>query len=329
MPKYYLLNNYLVYDHSNGDRKSKKKYYKETGNKPPKNFSFLKISKDLEVRVVFYDIDIGHFLIKAPSRREAYGIANAIRGFLGLICGWLPADRSSSAFFLLELNKIPKPSWTKTDLVNELRRTHKLFITVDEEIILAELSGGYIVNRRDFNYLSSFVSAAINAPNLNGAIRHLLESRFLFDGFMTGSYYTSHYSRDRKAIPRWVIQKRQLEDGYRYELAFLAAFKGIERFFSVSRFKKHDIPKLFKRLSYEDVTEKTKYVRFHEIFRGKSREITYGEYLKYLLDIRNAVAAHSNANPPEDLILSEDNLFEVQLFLTELISKAIPKNQKE
>jgi hypothetical protein len=47
------------------------------------------------------------------------------------------------------------------------------------------------------------------------------------------------------------------------------------------------------------------------------------------LDLRNIVAAHGNRNPPECAKLIEDNVFEIQLFLQELLSKAIYARKQE
>ena len=38
--------------------------------------------------------------------------------------------------------------------------------------------------------------------------------------------------------------------------------------------------------------------------------------------MRNIVAAHGNIRPPKDFWISEDNVFEIQVFLSELILKA-------
>src|SRR2546427_11662700 len=106
---------------------------------------------------------------------------------------------------------------------------------------------------------------------------NLLESRMLFCGYATGSYYLAHYSRDRRATSRREMEKRYLENRYRYETAFLAAFKGIERYFKNSNFNKFQIRSLFSNVSYKNVGADIKFTRFHEIFLGLSKSTIYAE----------------------------------------------------
>jgi len=173
--------------------------------------------------------------------------------------------------------------------------------------------------------MSKFIKKAWNNDALIGAFNHLLESRFLFCGFMTGSYYTCHYRVDRKATPKWEIEKRYYEDRYRFESAFLAAFKGIERFFGELNMKEKNIPKILARYPNPNINEKTIYYRAHEIFSGLPEKVTYGNLLSHFLKLRNAAAAHGNKKPAADCILIEDHIFEIQLFLIELLDKEISK----
>ncbi len=59
------------------------------------------------------------------------------------------------------------------------------------------------------------------------------QSAQVFGYFPNLSYHYSHYSRDVKWNNKLVYIKKYLEDKITYETAFLAAFKGIERFFRV------------------------------------------------------------------------------------------------
>ena len=140
---------------------------------------------------------------------------------------------------------------------------------------------------------------------------------------MPGSYYSSNYIWERKKLTRWDLEKRYLEMRPRYEVAFLAAFKAIERFLRVNDIKKHSLEKSFKKLPYPNVKCSSKYSRFHEIFSGLPKRTTNGEIIGHFLNIRNIVAAHANQNPPPRFIVSEDSLFEIQLFVKHLIFGAL------
>jgi hypothetical protein len=157
----------------------------------------------------------------------------------------------------------------------------------------------------------------------------MLESRFLFCGFMVGSYYGCHYVNDRRAVPGWEIEKRYFESRYRYETAFIAAFKGIERLFGVNQIKKSNLETVLETRRTFGIAPETRYTRYHEIFSGHEKHLTYSDLLAHFLDLRNIVAAHGNRNPPECAKLIEDNVFEIQLFLQELLSKAIYARKQE
>jgi hypothetical protein len=329
MARYYLLTGYLIKASHKGNnislpsmpRKSAEKIYRKQGipvPPKPKNYSLLKISSNLEIKVVYTDLNYGHLLIRASSRREAYSIAFAIIGYFGNFVGW-PSEYVRLGYFLPEFNRMPNPSWTRSDLLRALREVDYRA----NELSIPELTTGTHVDEQVLQYMASFVKCIYRDPDLLEALNHLTESRYHFFGFMTGSYYHFHYSRERPSMPKWEQEKRYLENRYRYETAFITCFKGIERFFRVNDFKKGEIPSLFKNINYQDVSLDTEYVRYHEIFSGKPKKISYGELLKRFLIIRNVAAAHGNRTPPKDFMVTEDNIFEIQLFLQELISNAV------
>ena len=125
MRTYYLLLGYLIPAYiphggyirlrSEVSEHDKRQYYESTDMSLPRNYTLLKAGR-LELKVVYHNVDEGHLLIKAPSRREAYSVANIVRGFLSNLWGWFPDDRSDT-FFLQELTKVPQPNWSKDDLM--------------------------------------------------------------------------------------------------------------------------------------------------------------------------------------------------------------------
>jgi len=328
MGTYYLLLGYLipVYTSHGGSihlrpeipERDKRQYYENMNMPLPKNYTLLKEGR-LELKVVYYNVDEGQLLIKAPSRREAYSVANAIRGFLSNVEGLFPDDRGGT-YFLQELTKVPQPNWSTEDVIKSLKAN----LTYPHDVFLEEeLTKGYVVDRDTLINLVKFLPSLIRDTDLRESLGHLLESRFLVCGFMTGSYYTCHYRADRSAMSRGELEKIYLENCHRFETAFIAAFKGVERYFRVNQIKEDRIDRLFRNIKYDGVTFNSTYKRHFEIFAELPENTSYGELISHLLKIRNAVAAHGNKQPPKDLIVSEDSILEIQEFLAELISKAL------
>lgn len=328
MRTYYLLLGYLipVYVSHGGyyrlrtdiPEHDKREYYGSVNVSLPRNYTLLKVD-GLELKVVYYNVDEGRLLIKAPSRREAYSVANAIRGLLGNVEGLFPDDRSDT-FYLQELTKVPQPNWSTEDVIKSLKAD--LTYTLDM-FLEGELTKGYVVDRDTLINLVKYLPLVIQDKHLRESLDHLLESRFLVCGFMTGSYYTCHYKADRFAKSHSELEKMYLENCHRYESAFVAAFKGIECYFRVNQIKEDRIDRLFRNIKYDGVTFNSTYKRHFEIFAGLRENTSYGELISHFLRIRNAVAAHGNRQPPKDLIVSEDSILEIQEFLSELISKTL------
>ncbi len=66
-----------------------------------------------------------------------------------------------------------------------------------------------------------------------------------------------------------------------------------------------------------------KLVALAEIFSGYASSESYEGMIRHFLDIRNAVAAHANPSPPRRFMLSEDSIYELQLFVAELGARAL------
>ena len=302
MRRYYLLMGYLIPAYSI-DKLNRAKHKKS------QTHVFLKLSPKKSIYISFHDLsENGHFLIKANSRKDAYYIADIIRGFYTIFYGWL-ATQNDITFYLEEFQKIPKTNWGEKGMIEAMKESYPF------------IKSGCIISKDSLNDLKDFISKVYNDPDLCESMNHLLESRFLFNGFMTDSYYYFDYPREREHVPKWIMHKKYFENKYRYETAFVAAFKGIERYFKVNGFKKTEIRNLFNSVNYNNVTFDTTYTRWYEIFLGAHKKISYGKLLNHFLVLRNAVAAHGNKKPPIPLI--EDNIYEIQLFLVELISKAV------
>ncbi len=327
MSKYYLLSSYHVpIFHGNNEFpaqvglqvsvREKLAFYEQMGVKV-KNKPLLKLTSETKIGIVYHNADFGHFLITSADRATAYHVANLIRGFLGVFCGKTPDD-SRSDYFLQELNEIPQPIWTESDLLSALKK----FNSKNHEFAVRKLFGGNIIFKQELIQMALFLKQIYQQSNIHESLDHLLESRLLFYGYMVGSYLDAYYFIEREKIDDWEMEKRYFENKYRYETAFVAAFKGIERYFNNSFIKKSNISTLFDSVNYEYVTFDTIYERSHEVFLKLPENIKYGDVIKHFLNIRNCTAAHGNKNPPKDFWVSEDNVFEIQRFLKELIWKA-------
>lgn len=327
MAIYYLVADYLVpmyIEHegtmalTNCKPDERREYYTERGLNLPKNYTIARLAPRTSVRVVFFDIDHGLFLITASNQSTAYRVLRALAGFFYLTIGEAPcSDRSLPK--LSELQRMPNANWTREKLVEELReRSSEIGPTS-----VYDLYSGRVVPQHEMRLLGPGIEAIYPNAHLVEALCHLGHSRYLFYGFMEGSYYYCHYKHDRTALSHHQMQKKYFENRERYELSFISAFKGIERLLKVGQIKKREIDLKLRALDTPDILPETKYRRWHETFLGHKRFITYSAIVKHFLDIRNVVAAHANPSPPEQFLISEDSLIEIQLFLLELCSKVI------
>lgn len=137
---------------------------------------------------------------------------------------------------------------------------------------------------------------------------------------MSGSYYYSHYRHDRGRLTDEQMALRYFEHRHRYELAFIAAFKALESVLRTTQIQDNRVEHLLTDLQDGRATADSPYERFHETFRGKPKQSTFGEMVRHFLKLRNVVAAHSNPRAPSEFKLSEDSIFELQAFIRTLCS---------
>jgi len=258
------------------------------------------------------------FLIEAPNQTTAYRVLRALDGFFYLANGEAPSlDRSIPK--LNELKKLPNCNWTRDKLIEELRERN---IEINPTNVY-EFHSGWVVPQYDIRLLGPGIEAIYPNVHLVEALSYLGHSRYLFYGYMVGSYYHCHYKHDRNELSRHQMQKKYLENRERYELSFVSAFKGIERIFKVGQIRKREIGDRLVGLGIPDIQPETMYRRWHETFSGYKKDISYSDIIKHFLDIRNTVAAHANPSPPDHFLISEDSLIEVQLFLSELCENVL------
>jgi hypothetical protein len=293
-------------------------YYRKIGFPMPRNFTVCRIDAKTVIRGAYYDRDRGLLMIQAPSRRRAYEVGEALNGHFSVFMGY-EQDPTRDGFWLQECRRVPRAEWSEQDFLNNLLNPDPY----EPERALHDLQSGYGLQFHHLDHLARYLPALAGSATLTRALMHFRESRQLFFGFMVGSYYHSHYRHERREAPRWLMEKRYYEQKTRYELAFVAAFKAIESFFGVPMLKEGNLDAAFARLPFPLVAPDKLYRRRHEVFSRFRVRITYRDLILHFLKLRNAVAAHANPSPPPHFLLSEDNLFEIQLFVTHLIGGAL------
>lgn len=298
------------------------KFYRSSATKPPSTRErvFLRKRGIGSLSVFVFDVDAALILIKATSQKKAYLIADSIKAFFSVFAGkYFPLDRSFES--LVEIAAMPTPTMTITQILDTYRQISPY--SVDTEWLARELSSGVYVTDEEIEWACNLTSRVLDDFRFVHALQHLAQSHYLFAGFMVGSYYDSHYRHDRRAERAYFREKKYLENRTRYDLAFLSAFRSIEATLGKCNFSKRDIPALLDALDKKHATtfSTSQWHSFHEIFSGGKKKVPYCDIIAKHLLLRNAVAAHGNTQPPFDI--TEDNVFEIQMLASSMISQVI------
>jgi hypothetical protein len=202
---------------------------------------------------------------------------------------------------------------------NELTHGASRFSELDWQ----RLWSGTQLDASHLKVLPAAMDVAMRDQRIREALVHFGQSRSLFDGYMVGSYYHSHYAPERRAMRKIEVERSYFEDRARFELAIVAAFKAVEAMFGGVQIRENKLDKEFNSIPYARITPRARYRRYHEIFRGERRTASYRDMILHFLHIRNATAAHSNRTPPPALMVTEDTVYEIQWFVSELILQAL------
>lgn len=302
----------------NSTTSERKQMREQQGLPSPQNFRLCSLGRRSSVRVVYYLYDYGRLMVTAPSLIRAYEVARAVLGCFVLIRGAVRDDDE----LLMEVTAIPKSSWDEERLLAALKDTG-----MAEDTALRALLSGTGLSAHDLRYLKTYLPSIVNQRRLHRCLSHLGLSRFLFYGYMSGSYYSSHYRHDRKNTPAAMLRREYFEHQERYELAFLAAFKALEAFFDVAQIKTPQIAHLFANSPFANVIAASIYDRKHETFRKFRKKAPFDEMLEHYLTVRNATAAHANRTPPTHLMVTADTVYEIQRFVKVLCSLALPDQE--
>lgn len=285
-------------------------------------YTLLRIKPKGTLRVVFCGGPAGNLLLSGLDEESAFEVIDAIEGYLALTEGWVRGDSDLPSFYALA--RVPNRSWNDERLLLELQQESPDLSDLQAKIQVKQIRSGIALHDAQQHNLQQYVTRIMDNPSLRESLRYFRESRRTFNGYMTGSYYHFHYRHDRRSM-----RARQLERKYRhyraqYETAFVAAFKALERLLGVNQIRNQS-DSLLDCLKPDVIRSNASYRRMHEIFRELPQDTTYGEMAAHFLQIRNIVAAHANRSPPTKFAISEDNLYEIQYFLSDLYYAVIGK----
>jgi hypothetical protein len=251
-------------------------------------------------------------MIVAQSQRKAYLLGNGLKAILTCFQGLPPVENMSG--YLLEFTNSPSIDMCDEDIANLINPPFGGDRSINQTMI-CEIGTGTGIDHVQMRSACEVLDTAIDNNNLLDALMHLDYSLTLVWGDMTGSDYESHYSRDRKEACRYTMERQYLENRFRYDSAFVSAFRGIECILGKPHFRRHEIVNLLLRVDkrYGSNFNSGKYRSWHELFSSRRKYWRFSELIAKYLDLRNAVSAHGNPSPPH--IVMEDQVFEIQYLL--------------
>lgn len=341
--KCFLVNGYIpsahppvVHEHGYSDvgfgknedetRDTKAHKYQEAGIAIPRlgETTFLRHPKIGRISLFVYGAYDAFIMIVSTSQRNGYLLGNALRAAITCFHGHPPLDQDSG--YLLELGKVPDEDLSHDDLVTQILREGSWH---EETSLRQELISGTHLDLFELREGCAIVTKILDYPRLLDAMLHLEYSMSLVWGFMVGSYYESHYKRDRKKLSRYQMERIYLENRFRYDAAFVSAFRGIECVLDKPHFKKGQIPAMLSALDAEFGTDfsKSRHRSWHEVFSSQRLWWEYKNLLSYYLTLRNAVSAHGNPSPPH--IVMVDQVLEIQYLLATMLDDIIVTRKEQ
>jgi hypothetical protein len=267
-------------------------------------------------------------LVTARSQRKAYLIATAFRAAATCILGQSPSGDSDA--YLFELCSVPTKNMRRKDIVRSILQVGDAEMEPDIGVQMTIWSGTSL-SHDQVAHACSISREALARPVILDALRHLGYSCTLHSGFMTGSFYQCHYSRDRRYIAHYAVERDYYENRFKYDMAFVSAFRGIECVLGKPHFKKNEVSELLANTDrqYDTSFAVQRHRSWHEVFSSKKKWWRYSDLIEYYLKLRIAVSAHGNPSPPH--IVSEDQVFEIQYLLRSMISRilVVPNQEGE
>ena len=313
---------------SNPTRRQMARRYKEADVPlPPLGEKvFLRVPQHGRLAVFVHGAYEAFILIAARSQRRAYLVANAFRAAITCFHGLTPLDYDDA--YLLELASAPKPDMSRRDLARSIEQRDEDDRDPDIALEMA-IGAGTILNHIQITSACEVVRQAMTQPVILDALLHLEYSRTLVWGFMVGSFYEAHYSQDRREFSHYELERTYLENRFRYDSAFVSAFRGIECVLGKPHFKKTQIRGLLSKADrrYDTTFSSQRHRSWHEVFSTRKKWWSYADLIAYYLKLRNAVSAHGNPSPPHTVM--EDQVFEIQYLLHAMIADIlIPEHRR-
>lgn len=208
--------------------------------------------------------------IRSRSMKKAYEVAHAIWSFFAVAFGRYAAD--IDAPMLMELASEPKDGCSVDELYN----------LADE----FEDQRGDRPRWRTELGLSDLEYLREDMPRLFCDVSLRQAGRYLTDSYKT---FERHLERYPLRGTRRAKDRDYYENQTRMELAFLSAFKGVERLLRTNQLHGDRIKKAFEKRPTL-MADKTYRVRYE----SGPRIRTYAAMVEHLLGIRNKVAGHAN-----------------------------------
>jgi hypothetical protein len=300
-------------------RRQMARRYKEAGVPLPAlgETVFLRVPGCGRISVFVHGPYEAFILIAARSQRKAYLLGNAFRAVTTCFQGQTPCNNYDA--YLLEIDGGPKPDMSHRDLARAIEPPSLSGREPDIQLEMA-LGSGTGLDHFQLARASDIAGQAMSRPAILDALLHLEYSRILVWGFMVGSFYESHYRRDRREFSRYELERAYLENRFRYDSAFVSAFRGIECVLGKPHFKRAHIPALLVSTDrrYGTTFASGRHRSWHEVFSTRKKWWGYVDIVAYYLKLRNAVSAHGNTSPPH--IVMEDQVFEIQCLLQSMLT---------
>ena len=115
------------------------------------------ISKDIKLRIVYFDYGIGKVLVSATGLQKAYQLARAFQAFLTIICEIIPNEGRSNDF-LIEVLRIPRYDWTDKDLASSLSVNWNF----GHDSIIRTLHSGQVLFSMNLEDVSQYIEIICN-----------------------------------------------------------------------------------------------------------------------------------------------------------------------
>lgn len=259
--------------------------------------------------------EIFRLVISTKERRTAYDLLYLLKGFYTIFIPNLAISEENCDLQLLEFRKKPNKDWTEEEWFNNLnQKVHYSFIDYNDLSIQLQTTMN-ILFHGEAEQLKLILENAMDDIRIIETLNHIRQSIQLFNGVMSPSYYHSHYKSNREQLSKDSIEKAYFEMKEKYELAFLAAFKSLERILNVNDIKRKEINNVLLNSGFDFTKPQKKYIRAFEGYKNLKEDIYQNEIIEHFLNLRNTVGAHANRKPPADRIISFDNIYEIQHFV--------------